>query len=157
MLSAIIEINFISIWLAVLTLEASMCNWTAMFKQGRKKWADNYRSASLNKITEKALKLVLEENLIIHQKANLKIWQGIIKINFIQSNSTWLFRTSLLKLGNYSLPKMTSFEVTSFKVLIDGRCVRKSNIIISKLSNKRERGKIFAYSRLTGWKESSSS
>lgn len=33
---------------------------------------------------------------------------------------------------------MISFEVTSFKLLIDGECVRKSNIIISKISNKRE-------------------
>lgn len=52
---------------------------------------------------------------------------------------------------------MISFEVKLFKLLIDGRSVRKSNIIINKVSNKGERGKIFTYSRLTGWKESSSS
>lgn len=52
---------------------------------------------------------------------------------------------------------MIAFEETSFKLLIDGKCVRKSNIIISKVSNKRERRKVFAYSRLTGWRERSSS
>lgn len=100
MLSAITEINFISIRLSVLTLWTSMCNWTAMFKEGKKKWAGNYRSARLNEITGKTLKLDLEENLIIHQKANLKICQGFIKIVFIQSNSVWLFGTRPLKLGN---------------------------------------------------------
>lgn len=77
-----------------------MCNWTAMFKEGGKKWAGNYRSARLNEITGKTLKLDLEEDLIVHQKTNLKIWQGFIKIIFLQSNSPWLFGTRLLKLGN---------------------------------------------------------
>lgn len=52
---------------------------------------------------------------------------------------------------------MVSFEAISFKFLVDGRCVKKSNIKVSKVSNKRERDKIFTYSSLTGWKESSSS
>lgn len=81
MLSAITEINFISIRLAVLTLWTSLCNWTAIFKEGGEKWAKNYKSASLNKITGKTLKLVLEENLVTCQKYNLQIWQGFIKIN----------------------------------------------------------------------------
>lgn len=58
-----------------------MCNWTAIFKEGGEKWAKNYKSASLNKITGKTLKLVLEENLVTCQKYNLQIWQGFIKIN----------------------------------------------------------------------------
>lgn len=36
---------------------------------------------------------------------------------------------------------MISFEVTPFKLLINGECVRKSNIIISKISNKEREEK----------------
>lgn len=114
---------------------------------------NNYRSASLNKITGKTLKLVLEENLRICQKVNLKYDKGLSKLSLYKVYTTWLFGTRLFKLGKYSIPKMIAFEETSFKLLIDGKCVRKSNIIISKVSNKRERGKVFAYSRLTGWME----
>lgn len=75
---------------------------------------------------------------MICQKANLKIWQGFIKIIFTQSSLTWPFGTRLFKLGNYSIPKMIYFEVNAFKLLVDGRCVKKRNIIINKVSNERE-------------------
>lgn len=83
MLISIIEVIFISIRLAVLTLWTSMFNWTAMFKEGGKKWAGNYRPVRLNVINEKTLKLILEEKLVISQKVNLKIWPGFTKIIFI--------------------------------------------------------------------------
>lgn len=104
---AIIELIFISIRLAVLTLWTSMFNWTAMFKEGGK-WAGNYRPVRQNVIIEKTLKLILEEKLI-SQKVNLKIWQGFTKIIFIQNNSTSLFGTRIVRLGNYDIPKIDIF------------------------------------------------
>lgn len=70
-----------SIRLAVITLWTSLFNWTAMFKEGGKKWAGSYRPVRLNVIIEKSLKLILEEKLIISQKVNLKIDQGLPKLS----------------------------------------------------------------------------